>query len=210
MQTRRDAGIAAFKMLRTRVMQRMQSKGWRRLAISSLLPGDGKSITALNLAISIARDPNLKCVLVDLDLRRPSIASYLGLPLQFGIESYLVGERQLEEVILGTSIPGFYVAPAAHSLENSSEVISSASSQAMLQKLGSLGDSTYCIFDLPPMLQADDLLAFAPMVDAVLLVVSEGQTSRDELARARELLNELNLLGVVLNRSKERMEAYGY
>ncbi len=208
--SRRDAGIAAFKMLRTRVVQRMQAKGWRRLAISSLLPGDGKTLTALNLSISIARDPNLTSVLVDLDLRRPAIAKYLNISLQAGIESYLVGQQSLEESLFATSIPGFYIAPAAHGLENSSEVLSSPLSHAMLGKLRTLGDSTYCVFDLPPMLQADDMLAFAPMVDAVLLVVSEGQTSRDELARAREILGEFNLLGVVLNRSKERMEAYSY
>ena len=208
--SRRDAGVAAFKMLRTRVVQRMQSKGWRRLAVASLLPGDGKTLTALNLAISIARDPNLRSVLVELDLRRPTVASCLNISLQAGIESYLLGVRNLEDAVFATSIPGFFVAPAAHGIENSSELLSSPLTHAMLARLKTLGDSTYCVFDLPPMLQADDMIAFAPLVDAVLLVVSEGQTSRDELARAREILGEFNLLGVVLNRSKERMDAYSY
>ena len=94
--------------------------------------------------------------------------------------------------------------------ENSSELLASTRAHSLVASLSAIGDATFCVFDLPPLLQADDLLVFAPLVDAVLLVVAEGQTNRQDLVRARELLADLNLLGVVLNRSMEPIEAYGY
>ena len=203
-------GVQAYKILRTRVLQRMRANGWRRLAISSLQPGEGKTLTALNLAMSIARDQNCKSVLVELDLKRPVVCRYLELSVARGIDSYLLGEASLEQVFYRTSIPGFFLAPAARSVENSSELLATSLSRSMVASAASIDPAATCLFDLPPLLQVDDLLVFAPLVDAVLLVVSEGQTARGELERVREFLSEFNLLGIVLNKSRERMQTYDY
>ena len=101
-------GVSAYKMLRTRVIQRMRANGWRRLAISSLAPGEGKTLTALNLCISIARDRNFQSVLTELDLRRLSICKYLGVDVEAGIESYLQGNRSLQSSVYATSMSGLY------------------------------------------------------------------------------------------------------
>ncbi len=201
--------VSSYKMLRTRVLQRMRANRWQSIAVSSQMPGEGKSLTAINLAISIARDPTVQCTLVELDLRAPSMCEYLRLQVESGVEDYLLGNAALRDVVLATSENGLYVAPVRRRQQNSSELLASPTTRDMVAGLAATPTMTV-IYDLPPILQADDLLAFAPLVDAVLLVVAEGQTNRDELAQAREVFSEVNLLGVVLNKSSDRVDGYGY
>jgi Mrp family chromosome partitioning ATPase len=203
-----DVGGAAYKMLRTRVLQRMRSHGWRKLAITSPRARAGKTLTAINTAISLAQEPNQQVVLVDLDLRNPSIHSSLGLEAELGLSDHLLRDVPIENVLLKPGIPRLYIVPNWERLENSSEVIASPRMAQLTQTLAATSPSTIVIFDLPPLLDADDMLTFMPQVDAVLFVVAQGETLQDDLARSTELLRELTVLGTVLNKSNEDAPSY--
>ena len=196
------AGEAAYKMLRTRVLQRMRSHGWRKLAVTSPRSNAGKSLTAINLAISLAHEPNHEVILVDLDLRSPSIDTYLGLDTDYGLSDHFIHDVPINKILLKpTNLRRLYVIPGAERLEQSSELLASNAMDALAQTLVATSPSTLVIFDLPPLLEADDMLTFAPLSDAVLCVVAQGETRRGDLANSTELFKDLNLLGIVLNKS---------
>jgi Mrp family chromosome partitioning ATPase len=197
-----EAGEAAYKMLRTRVLQRMRSHGWRKLAVTSPRANAGKTLTAINLAVSLAHEPNQQVILVDLDLRSPSIGEYLGLDVNFGLSDHFKDNVPLGKLILKpTNLERLYVVPGAERMERSSEFLASQKMGVLTQTLVSTSPSTLVIFDLPPLLEADDMLTFAPLSDAVLCVVAQGETRQIDLAKSNELFTDLNLLGIVLNKS---------
>lgn len=198
-----EPGAAAYKMLRTRVLSRMRSNNWQKLAVTAPRANAGKSLTAINLAISLAQEPNQDVVLVDLDLRNPHIGSYLGLDPNFSLADYLTRDVPIEKVLLKLDIPRLYVIPGAERLEQSSELIASRRMALLTQTLISTSPSTIVVYDMPPLLEADDMLTFMPQVDAVLFVVAQLETQRTDLQRSNELFKELNLIGTVLNKSRD-------
>lgn len=198
-----EPGAAAYKMLRTRVLSRMRSNNWQKLAVTAPRANAGKSLTAINLAISLAQEPNQDVVLVDLDLRNPHIGAYLGLDPNFSLADYLTRDVPIEKVLLKLDIPRLYVIPGAERLEQSSELIASRRMALLTQTLISTSPSTIVVYDMPPLLEADDMLTFMPQVDAVLFVVAQLETQRTDLQRSNELFKELNLIGTVLNKSRD-------
>lgn len=204
-----DAGVrTAYKMLRTRVLQRMRSNGWQSLAVTSAMPSDGKTLTAINLAISLAGDVNHNVCLVDLDLRHSSVARCLGLEASVGASDCLRREATLDEAMVKPDIDRLLLLPNLHTESNSSELISSPEMNEIAQKLVLDDPQRIVVYDMPPVLAADDMLAFAPFVDAVLFVVSEGETRQTDVMKARELLESVNILGTVLNQSDVKTASY--
>ena len=197
----------AYKMLRTRILQRMRANGWQTIAVTSAAQGDGKSISSLNLAISLAGDVNHNVCLVDLDLRHSSIANYLGLKPKHGISDCLERQVPVEEALIQTNIDRLVVLPNVRTVTHSSELISSPKMHEIAAKLAS-DPTRIVVYDMPPLLAADDMLAFEPIVDSILLVVAEGTTRRTDTMKAFELLEDSNVIGTVLNRSDERTAAY--
>ena len=119
-------GLTAYKMLRTQVLQRMNAKGWNALAITSPSAGDGKTLTSINLAISLARELHQTVLLVDMDLRNPSIHKYLGLKPGRGILGYLLDGLPMKDVLVNPGIERLVVIPGGEPVENSSEILASA------------------------------------------------------------------------------------
>lgn len=205
------AAITAYKVLRTRVLQRLRSNHWRSLIVTAANAGEGKTLTACNLAMSISRDVNQSVFLVDLDLQRPTMAEYFGLDVKLGIGDYLKGEAEIEDILYAPEgLDRIVIIPNGAPVENSSELIGSPRMKALIQWLREQSDTPLAIFDMPPVLACDDVLAFLPSVDCVLFLVAEGATERSRLARAIEMLGEFNLLGVVLNKSREHQKADAY
>jgi Mrp family chromosome partitioning ATPase len=199
----------AYRMLRTRVLRQMRTNGWRRLGITAARPGEGKSLTAINLAIAIAAERSQPVVLVDLDLRRPRIHRYLGIAeSQFAsVGDYLEGRsNSLDPLVVSLVEQGLYCVLGSRPIEHSSDLLASPQGQAFLNDLADRLPGAILIYDLPPLLSTDDPLVAAPTLDALLLVVAEGGTPREDIGAAAKLLSEFNLLGVVLNRSLERSE----
>jgi Mrp family chromosome partitioning ATPase len=200
---------AAYKMLRTQVLRRLASIGANTLAILSVSTGEGKTLTALNLAIAIAADLGHTALVVDLDLRNPSVHERLGISPKVGIDDCLAGRRPIGDALV--RIAGYErlkVLPARQSVAQSSELISSQRMADLMQELRGRYADRVLLFDLPPVLLADDALAFSRLVQAGLFVVSERKTERAGLTRSLLLLDNLPIIGTVLNRSSERLGAY--
>ena len=197
----------SYKMLRTRILQRMRANGWRSIAITSATQGDGKTLTAINLAISLAGDVNHNVCLVDLDLRHSSVAKYLGIKPGKGMSDCLEGKSAVKSVLLRPNIDRLVILPNFKMQNHSSELISSPTMRSIAGAL-STDPNRIVIYDMPPLLSADDVLAFEPFFDAVLFVVAERKTARTDAVKALELLENTNLLGTVLNRSDEKTAAY--
>lgn len=197
----------SYKMLRTRVLQAMRANAWRSVAVTSPTQGDGKTITAINLAISLAGDVNYNVVLVDLDLRHSSTATYLALEGKYGVSDCLQNKAPLEKALIRPDIDRLMVLPNFHVVTNSSELLSSPGMHDLANVLVS-NPNRIVIYDMPPLLSADDMLAFEPYTDAILFVVAEGKTSRTDVIKSRELFENLNIIGTVLNHSDERTASY--
>jgi capsular exopolysaccharide synthesis family protein len=209
------AAISAYKVLRTRVLQRMRSNNWRSLVVTSAGAGEGKSLTASNLALSLSRDVNQSVLLVDLDLQRSRVAQYFGFlgGIQKGISEYLMGTAEIADIVYSPSdIPRISIIPNIETIEDSSDLLSGPRMRDLYEWIELQSDRSIVIFDMPPVLVGDDVLAFSTQVDAILLVVTQGKTDRASLEKAVQLLGETNLLGVVLNKCTETSKdnVYGY
>ena len=204
-----DPAAAAFRMLRTQVLQRMDANGWRSLAVFSPGANDGKTTTAINLAISLANDRRHTVILVDFDFRRATLAARWGLSPEFGGDDALTGTAPVEDCLYHPE--GFerlILLPARSTFANSSEVIAGPRSRELVQELRSRYPERIVVFDLPPVLNADDALAFAPLVECGLVVAAEGRTRRNDLLRTIELLHKIPLVGTVLNRAADAPVGY--
>jgi protein-tyrosine kinase len=192
-----------FKMLRTQVTQRMQQRGWNTLAVIAPTAGDGATTVALNLAMAISADPKRSALLVDFNLRHPGVAAALGIPGEPGVEQCLMNEYRIEEVFV--RLKGYehlLLAPAAGAVAQSSELLASEAARRLVAELKTRYADRMVLFDLPPVLGSDDALSFVPLVDAVLLVIAEGQTRIEDVQRCFELLKNRPVIGTVLNRSR--------
>jgi Mrp family chromosome partitioning ATPase len=200
---------AAYKMLRTRVLQRMRRNGWKTIAVTGTCPEEGKSLTAINLAINLARDVGTSVVLTDMDLRKPSINRHLGVSWRYGVGDFLRGAVGLQKVALNPGLDRLAVILGERPFQNSSEMISSPRTAELVEQVKQ-GDGRIAVFDMPPILASDDMLAFSPLIDCVLLVIAQGKTRRQDLIAARELLQPMNVVGVVLNQCSDEVAPYYY
>lgn len=202
------AGLTAYKMLRTQVLQRMTARGWNALAVTSPRPGDGKTLTTINLALSLARELTQTVLLVDMDLRNPCVHRYFGLNPEKGIGDYLKGKAPMSDVLVNPDIERLVLMPGRSAIENSSEILSSPAMGGLVHELKTRYPSRMVLFDLPPVLAADDALAFAPYVDAFLLVLRDGKNTREDLEHTMEIMKDAPIIGTVLNASGEKISPY--
>ncbi len=192
----------AYKILRTQVYQKMRQNSWKNLGITSSNHSEGKSLTALNLSLSLARAASHDVVLLDFDLRRPSIDLKLGLNRDVGVSDYFLNNAPLDKI--GVRVTDkLTVFPGVESTSDASEILGSTKMKDFISGLRVLYPQSIFIYDLPPALLVDDVLAFSPQLDATIVVAEESRTEADELSRTLELLQLTNLLGVVLNKSGE-------
>jgi capsular exopolysaccharide synthesis family protein len=204
---------AAYRMLRTRLLQRLRSNHWVSLAITSPGAAEGKSLTALNLAMSMARDKSCDVFLLDLDMRNPSICRYLGVRPERELLQFFVGGGNPSETLFSIGVENLTLAGSLTPTDQASELIASSRLGELLGYIRSIAQNPVILIDLPPVLVTDEALLVAPRVDATALVVSEGRTRRDGLQRAKQLLADFSFAGIILNRSSESFGAdsyYGY
>ena len=206
--------IDSYKLLRTRVMSRMQQNKWKTLGITSSSANEGKTLTSINLAISIALKQNYTVMLVDTDLRRPSIHSYFGFQAQKGLCDYLEKGTPIEEILIHPNIESLVLLPGSISLngptDRSSELLASPKMAQLVEELKSRYPSRLVLFDLPPVHLGDDVVAFSPYLDTIMLVVEDGKTQSGEFSRALDLLEEVDIIGTVLNKSSHSSKIQDY
>ncbi len=205
-----DPKCMTFDVLRTHVLQKMEENGWRTLAITSPAPEAGKTVVAINLAMSIAQQTNKTALLVDFDLRRPKIGTYLGLHMERSLNDLLEGTAELKDVLVNPDMPRLVVLPTKSPVRNSSETLSSKKIADMIKDLRERYKSRIVIFDLPPVLVSDDAIALLPQVDCVLMVVANGMSTKREIEDCLRLLPKTNLIGTILNKADVEPQAYYY
>lgn len=202
-----------FDKLRTRILQSMQTNDWHTLVITSPTIECGKTFVSVNLAMSIAQQPDRECILVDFDLRRPRVGETLGIKASRTLADYYLGSEKIENIIVSPELQNLFVVPNAAPIPNASEILSGEKTSDLIDNLRSRYPGAIIIFDLPPLLTYDDAIAFLPSVDCALLVVAAGQSKVDDIEECQRQLQGPKHLGVVLNRANEltnKAEYYRY
>lgn len=199
-----------FDSLRTQVLHKMEENSWKTIAVVSPNPASGKTFVAINLAISIAQQPQKTAILLDLDLRRPKVANYLGLNVAQSMNDYLQGSAKLEDLMISPSIPRLVVVPTMRPVAKSSEILSSSKVINLIQELRDRYESRIVIFDAPPILNSDDAMVLLPQVDCFLLVIANGMSTKSEIEEAMHYLPQEKLLGVVFNKADVETRDYYY
>jgi protein-tyrosine kinase len=205
-----DPAHVTFDMMRTKVLRVMRQNGWTSLGVTSPSSECGKTTLTLNLAFSLAHQPDVRTVLVDLDLRRPAVARHIGLTAPQSMASVLHGTRPVAEnfVRYGDNLA---IGTNATAVRNSSELLLSPATAHGVAGLRAAFEPDIILYDMPPMLMSDDLFAFVPHLDCVLLVAAAERTRIDEVDKCEhDLAEQTNVLGVVLNKCRYMGEDYGY
>lgn len=194
--------VDAFKILRTQVTHRMREKGWNVIGVTSPGLGEGKTLTAVNLAVSLAMDVTQSVLLVDANLQNPMLHEVFDLGPSEGLANYLLDDTPLEDLLIHPGIGRFVLLPGGRAVPHSAEALTSPKMIALVEELKHRYQSRIIMFDLPPLLNTSDVLAFSPYIDALLLVIEEGQTKAEDVERAVSLVKQATpVLGTVLNKA---------
>ncbi|MDO5631463.1 MAG: CpsD/CapB family tyrosine-protein kinase [Paracoccus sp. (in: a-proteobacteria)] len=192
-----------FDKLRTRVLHRMQGKGWTRLAITSPGPSCGKSTIALNLGFGLARQEGARVMVIELDMRRPSFRKILGIQNGFDFSRALAGVAAPEDHLFRPR-PNMAIGLTAR-VSESAELLQSGVLADAIDQIQARYQPTIIIFDLPPFKVSDDTMSFMDKTDSVMIIAAAGQTSIEDLDECeRELASQTEVLGVVLNKCRHQ------
>ena len=197
-------------MLRTKILQRAREKGGNTLMVTSALPGEGKTLTAINFAFTVAREFKQTVLLVDCDLRQQNVYRVLGIPSEKGLVDYLLDHFPVKDLIIWPGVEKMTLISGGQTLEGSSELLASPKMKDLVAEMKTRYPDRFVIFDVPPVLSAADALAFAPLVDHVVMVVQAGKTPLPDVKKALEMLPREKILGIVLNRHDEISPKYYY
>lgn len=205
-----DAANAAFDVLRTRLLQALKAHGWSRVAITSPTPGCGKTFVAANLAFSLSRQASCRTVLMDMDLRDPSLARVLGIPEPGAMRDFLTGAQPLETHLVRVEA-NLAIGANARPVPDAAELLQEPATPQALAAMQAALCPDVVLYDLPPALSCDDVLAFLPQVDGVLLVAGGGLTQAEDIRKCERMFaDQTRLLGVILNKAEgSRIEPYG-
>jgi protein-tyrosine kinase len=209
----KDIRSRPFTLLRAQVLRIARAKGWRLIGITSPTPRVGKSFVASNLAAAMARSPDLHTYLFDFDLRRSTIARNFNLSGDCGVSHFLDGSvgdlRQVARSIPGEQLTIF---PSYPNEAASDELVASTRMDALIGAMRGLPDNTICLCDLPPVFANDDAVIISQKIDAYLMIVEDGVTTRKQVRDSFRLLAPVPCIGTVLNRYDANMlsDDYGY
>ncbi|MGB3406094.1 MAG: CpsD/CapB family tyrosine-protein kinase [Jannaschia sp.] len=208
----REAGpmTAPFDVLRTRVTQQMRANDWRRLCVTSPTADCGKSTVTLNLAFSLARQDELRILVVDFDLRRPALARMLQLEQDHQISRVLDGSAALANHVVRLS-DNLAFSTAKQAVRNPAELLQGNRVEAVLDQIDTDYAPDVVLFDLPPVMVSDDAIGFLPHADCALMIAAAEQSTIKQVDSCeQELARQTNVLGVVLNKCDHPGGGYGY
>lgn len=192
-----------YKKLRARLLRSTRKDAKNTIMITSSDVGEGKTVTAINLAATLSQEIDHTVLLVDADLRKPSIHSYLGIRPERGLSDYLRGEVDLRDVLIKTGIGKLTVLPGGSPTDEAPELLSSERMKSLVNELKFRYKDRYIIFDSSPMLVTSDPLSLGGYMDGVLFVIQEGRTSQKAALQSTALMKGWNVLGVVFNNVPE-------
>ena len=190
----------AYRLLRTKILHRALETGGNTLMVTSAVPGEGKTLTAINFAFTMAREFRKTVLLVDCDLRTQNVYRILGIPSEKGLVDYFLDHCPLKDLIIWPGVEKMSLISGGKTLEESSEILGSPGMKDLVAEMKTRYPDRFVIFDLPPVLSTADALAFVPLVDHVVMVVQAGKTPLPDVKKALEMLPQEKILGIVLNR----------
>ena len=199
--------IESYRLLRTQLLQRHDQEKINSIGITSPNPDEGKTLTSVNLAISLARSADLRVILLDADISNPSTHALFGMRVEHGLIDYLGGTVGLEKLLLKLNIPNLWFIPGRIVRESLIERTGMSSFEELISILSS-DERNLIIADLPPVLAKDDTLALATRLDGLVMVVEEGATRTAEIDRSVDLLRQCNLVGTVFNKFSRKQQTY--
>jgi protein-tyrosine kinase len=200
--------VEYYRLLRTQILQRAKEKGGNTIMVTSSIPGEGKTLTAINLAFTFAKEFKQTALLVDCDLRQQKIHEYLGLQSDRGLIDYLLNDRPVSDLMIWPGIEKLTLVSGGRAAAGSSELLGSPRMKDLVEDMKSRYSERFVIFDVPPLLSTADALAFAPFVDHILVVVRAGRTSIRDVNKALQLLPKEKVLGLALNGQKFAPKMY--
>jgi exopolysaccharide/PEP-CTERM locus tyrosine autokinase len=190
-----------YKILRTQILQKTKKDHLNTIMFTGPRPNEGKSLTTVNTAISIAQEIDQTVLIVDTDLRNPSIHKYFGLSGKMGLVDFLKRDIPIPELLIHPEgIGKLVILSGGKPAGDAAELIKSPQMVELVHELKHCYQDRYVLFDLPPVLNYADALAFAPLVDGIVLVIEAGRTTREDLAETLELFKNFNVFGFVLNK----------
>ena len=188
-----------FRKLRAHLLKLKIPEPPKTIMVTSATNGEGKSFVAANLAVGIANELHFQALLVDCDLRNPSLSKWFGLEEDRGLSDYLTGNGGPTEIILRTEMEKLSLLPAGKVPDNPTELIGSKRMEALVQELKLKTQERYVIFDSTPLLATTEPEVLSRWVDGIILVVRAGLTPRETIVQALKRIEKEKILGVVLN-----------
>ena len=201
-----NATTDAFRLLRTQVLMQMRQNGWQTLAVTSPNKGAGKSTVSLNLAISFAMEVDYTALLVDADLRDPDVRNMLELEPGPGLADYLVGKAAIEDLLIHPLVGNLVVLPGGKPVANTSELMRSPMMAELVRELRGRYPDRLIVFDVPPSCPAPTRWRFPPILTRRSCWSRNARPRRDDIERSCDLLRHSDLMGIVLNKSRELPE----
>lgn len=193
-----------YRQLRTRLAHAEGANNLRTVMVTSPQKSEGKSITSANLALTMAQELQRRVVIVEADLRKPSMQQLFGLPAGPGLTEYLSGAAELKDVMRFIPDHNLTVIPAGSTAANPAELLGSTAMRRLLDTLRTRFDRV--ILDTPPVLPLADVAVLAPLVDGILMVVRAGVTPKPAIENALRAFDSSRLLGIVLNDSGQEQD----
>lgn len=188
-----------FRRLRTHIIKPNAPAAYRTIMVTSAMPSEGKSLISINLAIIIALELHSHALLVDCDLRNPSISRFFGLHQERGLSNYLLGEAELPDLLAKTAVEKLSVLPGGPIQENPVELIGSEKMKGLIKELKSRYADRYIVLDTSPILATTEPAVLNLLADGIILVVRSGETPREAIEQALRHINKEKIIGVVLN-----------
>lgn len=186
----------------------------RLIMVTSARPGEGKTFSALNLALAFASERDVKALLVDVDTQRSGLPKILGIPGDRGIVDVLAGNLELSDVLIQTNIDNLMILPAGRGGPHVPELLSSREMGALLDEMARRFGDRYTIIDTPPCMASSDAAALAPLVGQIVFVVEAYNTQQAEVEAALSVLSACPRISLLLNKSdtqaSEHFGSYGY
>jgi protein-tyrosine kinase len=179
----------------------------KTVMVTSALQGEGKTFVSANLAVGIAFDLDLHALLVDGDLRNPSLPEHFGLPVGKGLSEYLRGEESIPELLKKTKLEKLTLLQAGGISGNPSELMSSNRMEDLIEEMKNRYSDRYVIFDTTPVLVTSEAEVLAKMVDGIILVIRAGKTPRETVQQTIKTLGKEKIIGIVLNQIEFKSSA---
>jgi capsular exopolysaccharide synthesis family protein len=198
----------AFRLLGVRLRDLRRTRPLKTVLITSTIPQEGKSMVAANLACAVAQGTQQRVLLLEGDLRRPSLSQMFGLGRNSGLSECLQGERSLTTGIYHLEGPGLWILPSGSAPSDAAELLQSGKLSALTDQLKAWFD--WIIVDSPPVLPLADTSVWMRLADGILLIARQGTTEKKQLQRGVEALESKKLIGAVLNSSKHSSDGYYY